>query len=116
MSKLVRVYSGSDGQSHLEHLDFNFVEHDGTRTLSRAVSDVTFVHRRDNAFTDFHPAPRRQYVFYLSAGVEIVVGDGTSVDMDPGDVLIAEDVSGRGHTSRVRPGMGGICAFIPLAD
>jgi hypothetical protein len=92
------------------------VEHEGTRTLTRAVSDVTFVHRREGALTDFHPAPRRQFVFYLSTGVELTVGDGSSVLMDPGDVLIAEDTAGRGHISRVRAGMGGICAFIPLAD
>ena len=116
MSKLVRIYAGSDFQSHIEHLDFEFEEHEGTRTFARAVSEVTFVHRRDGAFTDFHPAPRRQFVFYLSAGVELTVGDGSSVLMDPGDVLIAEDTTGRGHTSRVRPGMGGVCAFIPLAD
>jgi len=116
MSKLVRVYAGSDGQSHIEHLEFQLTEHDGTRTIARAVSEVSFAHRRAGAFTDFHPAPRRQYVIYLSAGVEIAVGDGSSELMDPGDVLIAEDTTGRGHTSRVRAGMGGLCAFVPIAD
>ena len=116
MSKLVRIYSGSDGQSHIEHMEFPFTEHDGTRTSPRATSEVTFAHRHAGAFTEFHPAPRRQYVIYLSAGVEIGLGDGTSVLMDPGDVLIAEDTTGHGHTSRVRAGMGGICVFVPLAD
>lgn len=116
MSKLVRIYSGSDGQSHIEHLEFPFTEHDGTRTAARPVSEMTFAVRRAGMFTDFHPAPRRQYVIYLSAGVEIGLGDGTSVLMDPGDILIAEDTTGRGHTSRVRSGMGGICAFVPIAD
>lgn len=116
MSKLVRVYAGSDGQSHIEHLEFQFAEHDGSRTAGRAVSEISFARREAGAFTDFHPAPRRQYVIYLTAGVEIGLGDGTSVLMDPGDVLIAEDTTGHGHTSRVRANMGGVCAFVPIAD
>ena len=75
---------------------------------------MTFVHRADGSFSDFHTPPQRQYVLYLTAAVEIGLGDGSSVVMEPGDVLLAEDTTGHGHTSRVR--QGGICAFVPLRE
>ena len=116
MSKLVHLYTGDDEESHHEELPFDFAEGDGTRTAMQGATGVRFVQRVDGSFSDFHNAPRRQYVLYLTAGVEVGFGDGSTVLMEPGDVLLAEDLTGRGHTSRVREGMGGVCAFVPLAD
>jgi hypothetical protein len=116
MSKLIRIYTGEDAESHIEHVEFEFNDRDGTRTTMQAATGVTFARRLDASFIDFHPAPRRQYVLYLSATVEIGLGDGSTVLMEPGDVLMAEDTTGRGHTSRVLEGKGGLCAFVPLGE
>ena len=118
MSKLVHLYTGDDGESHHEELAFDFADGDGdgTGTAMQGAAGVRFVRRVDGSFSDFHTAPRRQYVLYLTAGVELGFGDGSTVMMEPGDVLLAEDLTGRGHTSRVREGMGGVCAFVPLVD
>jgi hypothetical protein len=56
--------------------------------------------------SDFHPAPRRQYVITLSGQVEIEIGDGTVKRFGPGDVMLAEDTTGHGHITRV---VGGSC-------
>jgi hypothetical protein len=53
-------------------------------------------------------------VLYLTASVEIGLGDGSSKVMEAGDVLLANDTAGRGHTSRVVT--GGLCAFVPLGE
>ena len=50
--------------------------------------------------TDFHNAPRRQYVVMMSGQLEIEIGDGTKRVLDPGDVLVAEDLTGKGHITR----------------
>ena len=112
--KLLRVYTGPDGESHIERLEFALVEREGTRTQLQAASGVSFAQRAEGSFSDFHNAPRLQYVLYLTASVELGLGDGSSVVMAPGDVLRAEDTTGRGHTSRVL--VGGMVAFVPLAD
>ena len=112
--KRIRVFTGADNESHLEELALDLTEREGTRTAPQATSSISFAERPEGSFIDFHNAPRRQYVLYLTASVEIGVGDGTTLVMDPGDALLAEDVSGRGHTSRVV--RGGVCAFVPLQD
>lgn len=112
--KFVRVYTGPDNESHTEIIEPEFTERDGAQTALEAATGVTFLKREEGGFIDFHPAPRKQYVIYLTASVEIGLGDGTSVLMEAGDVLRAEDVTGHGHTSSIRT--GGICAFVPFAD
>ena len=113
--KLVRAYTGEDEESHLDildHSDLEYVERDGTRTAIQTATGTQFAIRTEGAFTDFHNAPRRQYVFYLTASVELGLGDGSTHVMEPGDVLLAEDTTGRGHTSRVVK--GGISATVRL--
>lgn len=114
--KLVRVYTGDDGESHVEPLDeteLPFVRRKGTRTEVVPVVGVEFA-QRPPGFIDFHPAPRRQYMVYLTARVELGLGDGSTIVMEPGDVLQAEDTTGRGHTSNVlQPGM---CMIVRVED
>jgi hypothetical protein len=110
--KLVRVYTGEDNESHFEEQPLDFGETGRTAPqLSDGVS-ITFAERKEGAFSDFHHGPERQYVFYLTCTVEIGAGDGSKVVMEPGDVLLAQDNTGHGHTSRVLA--SGVCAFVRL--
>jgi quercetin dioxygenase-like cupin family protein len=52
-------------------------------------------------FSDWHTAPRRQYIITLSGAADIGLGDGTIHRLGPGDVHMAEDLTGHGHTTRV---------------
>jgi len=61
----MRVYTGDDGESHLEELSPEFTDREGTRTPPQQANGITFAHRADGSFIDFHPAPRDQYVLYL---------------------------------------------------
>ena len=49
---------------------------------------------------DFHNAPRRQFVITLSGAAEIECGDGTVRRLGPGDILLADDLTGQGHITR----------------
>ena len=64
-------------------------------------------------FSDWHTAPRRQYIFILAGQMEIGIGDGTTRRFGPGDVVLADDLSGQGHTTR---SVGGprISATVPV--
>ncbi|MCK9493985.1 MAG: hypothetical protein M0R75_00625 [Dehalococcoidia bacterium] len=114
--KLVRIYTGDDGESHVEPMDqseFPFGGPNGTRTPLVPAVGAEIALRREG-FLEFHPAPRRQYMVYLTARVEIGLGDGSSIVMEPGDILQAEDTTGRGHTSTVL--QEGVCLVVRLEE
>ena len=87
-----RLYTGDDGQSHMDE------SHDPPE-----VQDATSIVVRKQEvgyFIDWHPAPRRQYIITLRGNVEIGLGDGTVYTLGPGDMMLAEDTTGQGHTTK----------------
>jgi len=50
---------------------------------------------------DYHNAGRRQFVITLEGNVEIIASDGTKRMFGPGDIMLADDRTGRGHITRV---------------
>ena len=94
---IVRLYTGNDGQSHFEDLDMPSGQVEQVEL--KAGADLTFRRSADGSFRDWHNAPRRQYVFILSGAMEIGIGDGTKRSLGPGDILMAEDLTGHGHTT-----------------
>ncbi len=45
-----------------------------------------------------HPAPRYQFVVTLKGKLKFTVSDGSSFIIEPGIILIANDLAGEGHT------------------
>lgn len=45
-----------------------------------------------------HPAPRRQYVVTLKGKIKFKVSDGSRFVIQPGTILLAEDLKGKGHS------------------
>ena len=109
----LRLYTGDEGQSHFEELDLAMGPV-GSSPM-QAATGVTFRRSEPGEFIDWHPAPRRQYVITLSGHGEIEVGDGTVRCFGPGDVMLAEDLTGKGHLTRVVGNEPRVSAAIPLA-
>ncbi len=51
--------------------------------------------------SDFHPAPARQFVVMLRGSVRSGTTDGDTRTFGPGDVVLLEDTSGRGHRTTI---------------
>lgn len=97
----LRLYSGTDGQSHFEELDGR----GGATTLFSTLQPATavvFKNDKGGHLLDWHHAPRRQYVITLSGSVDIRIGDGTVKTFGAGDVFLAEDLTGQGHITTPR--------------
>jgi hypothetical protein len=122
MPKIWRVYSGADGQSHIAELPLAmrpFVDTEGAHGEAgptQPVSGLTFRVSPPGYVLNWHCAPRRQYSISLSGMTEIEVGDGTVVRLGPGDVVLAEDLTGQGHITRVVGNEPRFYAIAPLAD
>ncbi len=95
---IIRLYTGGDGQAHFE--DLNVPVGDTETVALKAGADMTFRSFSDGSFSDWHTAPRLQYVIVLSGQMEIGIGDGTKRMLNPGDILRVEDLTGQGHTTR----------------
>ena len=95
---LVRIYTGDDGQSHFEELALP-VE-DVLRVAAKPGEDVVFRRSAENGFSDWHHPSRRQYLIVLEGEMEVTCGDGSARRFVPGDVLLAEDLTGQGHQTR----------------
>ena len=94
----VRLYSGDDGQSHFEDMDL--LPSDLEFSPAQAATSILFERAPDGHFVDWHTSSYRQYAIYLSGGqLEITIGDGTVRRLGPGDIMLSEDLTGRGHTT-----------------
>jgi hypothetical protein len=113
---IVRLYTGGDGESHFEEVTPAFAwEGKVERAPLENSKGVIFNRHPVGHFMDWHNAPRRQYVIMLSGQMEIQVGDGTVKRFGAGDVLLAEDLTGRGHTTRVVGDAPRLSATVRLA-
>ena len=110
---IYRLYSGDDGHSPSRGAP----DRRSPRPLTEAmaVSTITFREWQPGHFIDWHPAPRRQYIISLSGNIEIELGDGTRHTFNPGDARLVEDLTGKGHITRVPGDAPSISAVIPLA-
>ncbi len=96
--KFYRLYTGEDNQSHFEKLDDRAASE--LFNTMHPVKGLVFRIEERPQLSEWHPAPRRQWVITLAGTVEIGVGDGASMVFGAGDVFLAEDLTGQGHTAK----------------
>ena len=108
-----RLYTGDDGQTHLEWMDLQ--SHPELGTMQSAVG-IQIRSTEPGNFLDWHPAPRRQFVIILSGQLEIGLGDGSKQTFGPGDARLVEDTTGKGHTTAVHGAQPCVTATVPLAQ
>ena len=110
---IIRLYTGDDGQTHIEEMS---PESHPELTSLQSTTGIVFRTVDSGYFSDWHNAPRRQFVINLQGEVEIGLGDGTVHRYGPGHVTLAEDLTGKGHTTRAVGDLPRITATIPLSD
>lgn len=115
---VTRIFTGPDGQTHAENVDVKLMPGGGSGELSEMVKVTGLQFRRQapKYFQDWHTAPRRQYVVTLSGRGEVELMGGQKIPLDAGHILLAEDLTGKGHISRGVGTEDRISLFIPLAE
>jgi hypothetical protein len=112
-----RLYTGPDGQTHAEEIEAKFAplgEAAAYKLLANAGAEL----RRapPGRVVDWHTAPRRQYVITLSGHAELEVAGGKKILLGPGSIDLVEDVTGKGHITRVIGNEDRVTIQIPLTD
>lgn len=100
--QVTRLYTGNDGAAHFEDIEIPLSDAGDIGLLSEmeAATGIIFRETGPDYNYDWHNAPRRQYIIILEGEVDIEIGDGTIRRFGPGDILLVEDTTGRGHISR----------------
>lgn len=120
--RYVRMYADPDGESHfadeeaeLRPVDFAPPAPPLNLSVPISAKQVAFFEMPEGWYGDWHPAPQRQFFFFLAGEIEAEVSDGEVRRFRPGSVLLMEDTTGRGHASR-SVGGSAVASVVPLAD
>jgi len=114
--KITRVYASTDGHSHFEEIEIPLLDAGTIGRLSEGlpVERIIFRENDRNYDYDWHHAPQRQYIIMLDGEIEIEVSDGEKRKFRGGDILLVEDVTGRGHRTRTTNNQPRRSVFITL--
>jgi quercetin dioxygenase-like cupin family protein len=66
----------------------------------RPASNYRFYSFEPGWIGELHPAPARQFLALMSGVVDMETTDGTVREFGPGDLILLEDTSGKGHVTR----------------
>ncbi len=114
--KIHNLYTDANGESHFRDIEIDWVEERNFSKLSARLPATGIIFRETSGDYDlsWHPAPRRQYIINLNAGVKITASDGESREIKAGEVILVEDTTGKGHLSQSIGGQMRRSIFIPI--
>src|SRR5215213_11334202 len=114
--RIHNLYVDASGETHFRDVEIEWVEETRSGRLSQRFPATGIIFRQvPPAYDlDWHPAPRRQYIINLDAGVQITASDGESRVMGAGEVLLVEDTTGKGHLSQAVGNQLRHCIFVAM--
>lgn len=114
--RIHNLYVDEQGETHFRDLEVEWVEENRSGKLSRRLPAAGIIFRQvPSSFDlDWHPAPRRQYIINLDAGVQLTASDGESRVIGAGEVILVEDTTGKGHLSKAIDNQIRHCIFVPI--
>lgn len=114
--KIHRLYVDKNGESHFEDVQVEFRESTRAGRLSARLPATGIIFREvpSDYDLDWYPAPRRQYIINLDAGVQLTASDDETRRIGAGEVILLEDTWGKGHLSKALDGKLRHCIFVTL--
>jgi hypothetical protein len=118
MFSIVRIFSDQKGDSHFEDVMIPLKERGKVGRLSDAVEAKSLIFREvESSYDwDFHCAPQKQYIVLLDGQIEIETSLHEKRTFSPGDILLVEDTTGKGHKTRNLQPMRRRSLFITLPE
>jgi hypothetical protein len=106
------MYTGPDGLTHLRTKELK----NGELEKATAVV-VSRLPANPPRPSDWHNAPWRRYVVPLSGRFEVEISAGGIIkSFGPGDILLAQDLTGKGHKTRAVGGADCVWMFVELDE
>ena len=101
--KVTRLSTGPDNRSFFEDIEVPFESREdfGLFTLPEPAKAVFFREIPPGWVYSWHNVVCREYVVMIDGEAEVEVGSGEKRVFRKGDILLAEDLTGQGHRTRV---------------
>ncbi len=117
MIRCVRLFTDDTGQSDFEegHLHLEAAQGQDLATLMDSARFVSFRETRSGGSFDWHNAPTFQFVITLKGNLAFESRTGKRFVLHPGDVLLAEDITGGGHRWRLLDDEPWVRAYVALS-
>jgi len=114
--RIHNIYVDDAGETHWRDIEVEWVEERNGSKLSKRLPTTGIIFRETGGDYDlsWHPAPRRQYIINLDGGVQITASDGEARQIGAGEVILVEDVRGKGHLSKSISGKMRHSIFVPI--
>ena len=114
--RIHNLYVDDHGESHWRDIQVEWAE---SRNFSKytarlPATGIIFRQTAGDYDLDWHPAPRRQYIINLDGGVKITASDGEAREIGAGEVILVEDIHGKGHLSQSLGGKLRHSIFVPI--
>lgn len=109
--RIKRVVAGPDGKSRLDVIELPIVNAEPGKALYSRLyaTDVELGYGAPGAFIDWHRVTTPRLWILLQGTWEFGTGDGQRHLLKAGDIVLAADVTGEGHTSR---NIGDVPSFV----
>ncbi len=105
--KYHRIYADTQGGSHFDSVTVEQNLASGAPPAApfyvsgdKSASKYRFYSFQPGWIGDWHPCPARQFLALMSGAVEMETTDRTVRRFMPGDLVLLEDTSGKGHLTR----------------
>jgi hypothetical protein len=114
--KVTRIYADEEGVSHFADFDVALEPGGEIGRLSSPLPGYGVIFRETESSYDYdwHRPPRKQWIVLLDGEISIETGDGATRTFRGGDVLLVEDLHGRGHKTRQTSPGKRRSVFIPI--
>jgi hypothetical protein len=100
--KYTKLFTDNDNKSYFTEVDAGFETNHplGNYSKKYPAKSIMFRDFEKGASFDWHTAPQPQYIIYLEGEVEVEASGGEKRVFKSGDVLLAMDLTGKGHITR----------------
>ncbi len=100
MIRCVRIWTGEDQNSHAEEgsIELEPGIHGDLLSGKLGTTHASFQETRSGGTFEWHTAPVRQLVITLSGTLDFQTRGGQHFTLKPGEILLAEDTTGGGHS------------------
>jgi hypothetical protein len=120
----IRLYTDANGASHFANETLPLAPVSGGQGMEANlavnrigdVKGVMFARLKAGATEDWHIAPRRQFMVCVRGLVEITASDGQKRRLAPGQFMLLEDTTGKGHITHAAGTEDHVALAVPVPD